>query len=205
MSHFESSVTLWQVRQKLEQRRQLLEETVADYYYDILSFCSRLNLPKSEWLYCFVRGLRPEIRYHVLLQQPTDVDSALNFARLKELVTLGKSKNVQEVEKCSKFKSNPLKEDIKQIVRDELNVWTETSQNNEKHRRVNRKFRSCNFPVHCGGTVFGKKPKLGRYRNFKPNFKRLHQRNNRQNAFNQGKNGARLNWLAPLSCVVVNP
>ena len=75
------------------------------------------------------------------MQQPTDVDSALNFARLKELVTLGKSKNVQEVEECSKFKSNPLKEDIKQIVRDELNVWTETSQNHEKHRRVNRKFR----------------------------------------------------------------
>ena len=88
------------------------------------------------------------------MQQPTDVDSALNFARLKELATLGKSKNVQEVEECSKFKSNPLKEDIKQIVRDELNVWTETSQNKEKHRRVSQKFRSCNFPVHCGGTVF---------------------------------------------------
>ena len=205
IAHFESSVTLWQVRQKLEERRQLLGETVADYYYDILSFCSRLNLPKSEWLYCFVRGLRPEIRDHVILQQPTDVDSALNFARLKELVTLGKSKNGQEVEKCWKFKSNPSKEDIKQILRDELNVWTETSQNNEKHRRVNRKFRSCNFPVHCGGTVFGKKPKLGRYRNFKPYFKRLHRRNNTQNVFNQGKIGARLNWLAPLSCVVVNP
>ena len=52
------------------------------------------------------------------------MDSALNFARLKELVTLGKSKNGQEVEECSKFKSNPSKEDIKQIVRDELNVWT---------------------------------------------------------------------------------
>ena len=100
ISHFESSVTLWQVRQKLEERRQLLGETVADYYCDILSFCSRLNLPKSEWLYCFVRGLRPEIRDHVILQQPTDVDSALNFARLKELVTLGKSKNGQEIEEC---------------------------------------------------------------------------------------------------------
>ena len=54
ISHFESSVTLWQVRQKLEERRQLLEETVADYYYGILSFCSHLKLPKSEWLYCFV-------------------------------------------------------------------------------------------------------------------------------------------------------
>ena len=205
ISHFESKVTLWQLRQKLEERRQLLGETVADYYYDILSFCSRLNLPKSEWLYCFVRGLRPEIRDHVILQQPADVDSALNFARLKEFVTLGKTKNVQEGEECLKFDSNPSKEDIKQIVRDELNVWTETSQNNEKHRRVNRKFRSCNFPVHCGGTVFSKKPKLGRYRNFKPNFKRLHRRNNTQNVFNQGKIGARLNWLAPLSCVVVNP
>ena len=156
IAQFESSVTLWQVRQKLEERRQLLGETVADYYYDILSFCSRLNLPKSEWLHCFVRGLRPEIREHLILQQPTDVDSALNFARLKELVTLGKSKNGQEVEECSKFKSNASKENIKQILRDELNVRTQTSQNNEKHRRVNRKFRSCNFPVHCGGTVFGK-------------------------------------------------
>ena len=129
------------------------------------------------------------------------MDSALNFARLKELVTLGKSKNVQEVEECSKFKSNPLKEDIKQIVRDELNVWTETSQNDEKHRHLNRKFPSCNFLVHCGGTVFGKKPKLGRYRNFKPNFKRLHRRNNTQNVFNQGKIGGRLNWLAaPIVC-----
>ena len=205
ISHFESSVTLWQVRQKLEERRQLFGETVADYYYDILSFCSHLNLPKSEWLYCFVRGLTPEICDHVILQQPTDVDSTLNFARLKELVTLGKSKNVQEVEECSKFKSNPLKEDIKEIVRDELNVWTETSQNNEKHRHLNRKFPSCNFLVHCGGTVFGKKPKLGRYRNFKPNFKHLDRRNNTQNVFNQGKIGARLNWLAPLLCVVVNP
>ena len=163
-----------------------------------------LILPKSEWLYCFVRGLRPEIRDHVILQQPTDVDSALSFARLKELVTLGKSKNGQEVEECSKCKSNPSKEDIKQIVGDKLNVWTETFRlircfSLEKHR-INRKFRSCNFPVHYGGTVFSKKPKLGRHGNFKPNFKRPHRRNNTQNvAVNQGKIGARLNWLAPLS------
>ena len=31
ISHFESGVTLWQVRQKLEERRQLLEESVTDY------------------------------------------------------------------------------------------------------------------------------------------------------------------------------
>ena len=61
MSHFESNVTPWQLRQKLDERRQLLAETVADYYYDILSFCSHLDLPKSKWLYCFVRGLRLEM------------------------------------------------------------------------------------------------------------------------------------------------
>ena len=38
ISHFESKVTLWQLRQKLEERRQLLGETLADYCYDILSF-----------------------------------------------------------------------------------------------------------------------------------------------------------------------
>ena len=54
-------------------------------------------------------------------------------------------------------KSNPSKEDIKQIVRDELNVWTETSKNNEKYR-IYRKFQSCNFPTRCGGIIFGKKP-----------------------------------------------
>ena len=53
ISYFESNVTLWQLRQKLEECRHLLGETVVDYYYDILSFCSRPNLPKSEWLYCF--------------------------------------------------------------------------------------------------------------------------------------------------------
>ena len=53
ISYFESNVTLWQLRQKLEERRHLLGETVVDYYYDILSLCSRLDLPKSEWLYCF--------------------------------------------------------------------------------------------------------------------------------------------------------
>ena len=32
ISHFESNVTPWQLRQKLDERRQLLAETVADYY-----------------------------------------------------------------------------------------------------------------------------------------------------------------------------
>ena len=142
ISHFESKVTLWQLRQKLEERRQLLGETVADYYYDILSFCSRLNLPKSEWLYCFVRGLRPEIREHVILQQPPDLESALNIAKLKELVTLSrKSNNGQEVENFEELQSDPTEEEIKQSVADKFTVWSTDFQNNENHG-INRKFRS---------------------------------------------------------------
>ena len=140
ISYFQLNVTLWQLRQKLEERRQLLGETVADYYYDILSFCSRLNLPKSEWLYCFVRGLRPEIREHVILQQPPDFESALNIAKLKELVTLSRrSNNGQEVENFEELQSKPLEEERKQSVVDEFNVWSTDFQNNG-NRRINRIF-----------------------------------------------------------------
>ena len=41
----------------------------------------------------FVRGLKPEIREHVILQQPPDFESALNIAKLKELVTLSRKSN----------------------------------------------------------------------------------------------------------------
>ena len=105
------------MRQKLEERRQL-GETVADYYYDILSLCSRLNLPNSECLHCFVRGLRLEIREHVILQQPPDFESALSIAKLKELVTLNrKSNNGQEVENFEELQSNPSQEEIKNMSR----------------------------------------------------------------------------------------
>ena len=174
ISHFESKVTLWQLRQKLEERRQLLGETVADYYYDILSFCSRLNLPKSEWLYCFVRGLRPEIREHVILQQPPDFESALNIAKLKELVTLSrKSNNGQEVENFEELQSNPSEEEVKQSVGEESNVWSTDVQNNG-NRRINRKFRSGKLNrFRYGGSVFSKNPKLGSYGSSKPNFRGL--------------------------------
>ena len=56
------------------------------FCYSLISYCSRLKFPKSEWLYCFVRSLRPEIRDRGILQQPPDLESALNIAKLKELV-----------------------------------------------------------------------------------------------------------------------
>ena len=205
ISHFESKVTLWQLRQKLEERHQLSGETVADYYYDILSFCSRVIVPKSEWLYCFVCGLRPEIREQVILQQQPDFDSPLNIAKLKELATLSrKSSNGQEDENFEELQSNPSEEEIKQSVGDKFNVWSTDFQHNGN--RINRKFRSgkLNF-FRYGGSGFSKNPKLGSYGSLKPNFRGLYRKNNMPTAFHQGKMGAQLNWLTPLSCVVVNP
>ena len=154
----------------------------------------------------FVRGLKREIREHVILQQPPDFESALNIAKLKELVTLSrKSNNGQEVENLEELQFNPSEEEIKQSVRDEFNVWSTDFQNNG-NRRINRKFRSGKLNrFRYGGSVFSKNPKLGSYGSSKPNFRGLYRRNNMQNAFHQGKIGAQLNWLAPLSCVVVNP
>ena len=113
--------------------------------------------------------------------------------------------NGQEVENFEELQFNPSEGEIKQYVGDEFNVWSTDFQNNG-NRRIDRKFRS--GKLNCfryGGSVFSKNPKLGSYGSSKPNFRGLYQRNNMKNAFHQGKIDAQLNWLAPLSCVVVNP
>ena len=154
----------------------------------------------------FVRGLKPKIREHVISQQPPDFKSALNIAKLKELVTLSrKSNNCQEVENFEELQSNPSEEEVKQSVGEESNVCSTDFQNNG-NRRINRKFRSGKLNrFRYGGSVFSKKHKLASYGSSKSNFRGLYRRKNMQNAFHQRKIGAQLNWLAPLSCVVVNP
>ena len=42
-------------------------------------------LPRSEWTYYFIQGLRPEIRNYVILQPANHLDEAEHFAQLKEL------------------------------------------------------------------------------------------------------------------------
>ena len=138
--------------------------------------------------------------------QPPDFESALNIGKLKELVTLSrKSNNGQEDENFEELESNPSEEEIKQSVGRQFNVWSTDVQNNG-NRRINRKFRSGKVKsFRYGGSVFSRNPKLGSYGSLEANFRGLYRRNNMQNAFHQGKMGAQLNWLAPLSCVVVNP
>ena len=63
------------------------QEKLTDYTADIRQQCNRLNLPSSEWLHHFVKGLRPEIKEYVVLMQPTNFEAAENLAKLKESVT----------------------------------------------------------------------------------------------------------------------
>ena len=119
-----------------------------------------------------VHGLNPEILEHVILQQPPDFKSALNIAKLKELVTLScKSNNGQEVENFEELQFNPSEEEIKQSVRDEFNVWSTDFRNNG-NRRTNCKFRSGKLNRFCyGGSIFSKNPKLGSCGSLKANFR----------------------------------
>ena len=48
--------------------------------------CSRLGLPRSEWIHDFIQGLQPGIRDYVVLQQADQLDEAKNLEQLKELV-----------------------------------------------------------------------------------------------------------------------
>ena len=86
INHFASRATQWRIRQTLSQLRQLQKESVVDYSNNVRNLCARLRLPRSEWIYYFIQGLRPEIRDYVILQQANNLDEAENFAQLKEFV-----------------------------------------------------------------------------------------------------------------------
>ena len=104
----------------------------------------------------FVRGLKPKIREHVISQQPPDFKSALNIAKLKELVTLSKSNNGQEVENFEELQFNPSEEEIKQSVGEEFNVWSTDFQNNGNSRLI-ANFDRANLIVFVVGVAFSGK------------------------------------------------
>lgn len=83
---FSSETNIWQMRQKLIERKQLDNEPLSSYTKDIRKMCMSLDLPKQEWVYYFIQGLKPNLRSHVVLQKPTDFDAAVDAARLKESV-----------------------------------------------------------------------------------------------------------------------
>ena len=155
----------------------------------------------------FVSGLRPEIREHVIFQQPPDFESALNIAKLKELVPLSLINRIM-VKKSRILKNyslTPQKRKSNNLSGTNLMFGVQISKVMEIIVFIaNFDFGKLNH-FRYGGSVFSKNPKFGSYGSSKANFRGLYRRNNMQNAFHQGKIGAQLNWLAPLSCVVVNP
>lgn len=65
---------------------------MADYSYSFRTQCTRLNFPRPEWTHYFVQGLKPEIREYVVLQQRDNLESAENYAKLKESVLSAREK-----------------------------------------------------------------------------------------------------------------
>ena len=86
VKRFASKAINWRLRQTLAQRVQLQSESVSEYACDIRKLCSRVNLPRAEWLHNFVFGLKTEVREHLILQQPDDLETAEELALLKEAV-----------------------------------------------------------------------------------------------------------------------
>ena len=85
-AQFHSASDKWLLRQKLNDRKQLLTESVSEYAADIRRTCQRIDLPRSECVNYFVQGLKPEIKNYVVLQRPGTLEEAENHAKLKESV-----------------------------------------------------------------------------------------------------------------------
>lgn len=89
---FNSPASLWLVRQQLDQRKMGPTESVATYSADIRRQCQQLRIPKAEWVHILLRGLRPDLRSYLVLQQPQTYEEAEQMATLKEAVSLPDTK-----------------------------------------------------------------------------------------------------------------
>ena len=82
--HSDSDESL--LRQKLNERKQLLSETVSEFAAAIRRLAQRINLPRSKCINYFIQGLRADLKNLVILQRPTSFEEAEMHAKLKESV-----------------------------------------------------------------------------------------------------------------------
>lgn len=87
IDHFNSPATHFALRQQLNNRKQGVNESVANYAAEIRKQCKRLSIPKSEWTNIFVSNLREPLRTYCVLQRPDSFQSAENLATLRETVS----------------------------------------------------------------------------------------------------------------------
>lgn len=76
----------FRLRQELNMRKQLDNESVTSFANDITSRCQRLNLSKEEKLNYFLLGLKRNLQNFVVLQQPKTFDEAVQLAKLKSSI-----------------------------------------------------------------------------------------------------------------------
>ena len=107
---FASTASNWRLRQILNERKQKEGELLSSYATDIRKQCSRLNLPPSEWLHHFVKGLRRDIKEYVALREPATFEAAENFAKLKEVMSADCSSAPVDTKKLSQEIIQQLKE-----------------------------------------------------------------------------------------------
>ena len=75
------------LRQELYAKKQGSSESLTNYTADIIRRCQRLSLKDAELMNIFINGLKPELRSHVVLNQPTSFTEAEKLARLRKAVT----------------------------------------------------------------------------------------------------------------------
>ena len=96
-NQFHSASTIWRLRQELYHKEQFPTESVFRYAADIRRLCHRLELPLSEYVHHFVKGLRPEIKEFVILEQPETLSRAEELAKLKEAVLSMKDDRIDQL------------------------------------------------------------------------------------------------------------
>ncbi|CAF1443083.1 unnamed protein product, partial [Didymodactylos carnosus] len=86
---FTSSTQRLNISSKLINRRQGVNESVQSYYYDILQLCKRFNhmMTESEQIIHLLRGLKPSIQHHVIINDLKQCTDLLEQAKRMEAAT----------------------------------------------------------------------------------------------------------------------
>ena len=83
-------------RQELNARMQGSNEPLEEYIDDIDAKAQKLRLTDNETMQCFMQGLQPDIKEHVILTKPETFSEAVNTARLKNSLRTTKPHSTQE-------------------------------------------------------------------------------------------------------------
>ena len=149
IQQFSSGATTWRIRQKLSQRKQGDKEPLADYVNEIRKMCMRLDLPKDQWLFYFIQGLKESIKSHVILNQPENFEEAVNLAKLKETVDPLSSPSIVDPKEISVAVAEQLKKILTPSVgafqsgvqSSVPSSFPQRSDNNELRRMIQEEIR----------------------------------------------------------------